>query len=433
MTEIAPQPTRTPDWVLALRSAAVGVARGWVQVWGLVRGWFTTAVRPRVAPLATVVSPAGWSVLLAGAVLLVVGLVFAWSELTFLALTLIAALAIAAVFLIGRAKYAVGVALSPERVVVGERALGELSVQNVGTGRAVATRMELPVGRGVAEFHVPGLAAQATETYTFAVPTSRRAVIVAGPAISVRGDQLGLLRRTIRWTEPTELFVHPRTVRLRPSATGLVRDLEGESTRTVTDSDISFHALRPYEPGDPLRHIHWRTTARTGRLMVRQFEETRRSQLLLVLSEDARHYADENEFELAVSLLASVGLQVIREGTALDVITERMRARTRTPQVLLDDCCRFEVAPERSADLRDFVREATKRFAPPSVVVIITGSRTAVRELRRLSTLFGQETREFVVRAELDAAPTAREIGTQTVATVGRLEQLVPVLSRVMA
>ena len=57
----------------------------------------------------------------------------------------------------------------------------------------------------------------------FVVPTSRRGVIQVGPATTVQGDPLGLMRRTLTWTERTELFVHPRTVALeslgrRPAA-----------------------------------------------------------------------------------------------------------------------------------------------------------------------------------------------------------------------
>ena len=147
-------------------------------------------------------------------------------------------------FVFGRLHYRVGIELQPARVVAGERALGRLVVENAGAATSTPSRLELPVGAGLAEFVVPALAPGAEHEELFAVPTNRRAVIVAGPAVSVRGDQLGLLRRTVRWTEPVELFVHPRTARLQPSAAGLVRDLEGEVTKTITNNDISFHALR---------------------------------------------------------------------------------------------------------------------------------------------------------------------------------------------
>ena len=102
---------------------------------------------------------------------------------------------ITAWILIGRAGYRVTIELSPRRVVAGERAFGRLLVANSGPRRSAAGRLELPVGRALAEFDIPALAPAQEHDELFAVPTARRAVISAGPAVAVRGDQLGLLRR----------------------------------------------------------------------------------------------------------------------------------------------------------------------------------------------------------------------------------------------
>ena len=69
---------------------------------------------------------------------------------------------------------------------------------------------------------------------------------------------------------------------------------------------MSFHAIREYTPGDSRRQIHWKSTAKTGQLMVRQFEESRRSRMAVVLSLALADYADEDEFELGVSAAASL-------------------------------------------------------------------------------------------------------------------------------
>src|SRR5680860_542835 len=196
--------------------------------------------------------------------------------------------------------------------------------------------MELPVGQGVAEFQLPSMKPKAEHEELFAVPTHKRAVIVAGPAESVRGDQLGLLRKALKWADAVELFVHPRTVRLVPSAAGLVRDLEGQVSKKITNNDIAFHALRPYVPGDDRRYVHWRTSARIGQLMVRQFEETRRSQLTMIHSTLTHLYASEDEFELAISVTASIAAQVIREGTQMNVVSESGMWRTQSVTSMLD-------------------------------------------------------------------------------------------------
>jgi uncharacterized protein (DUF58 family) len=389
------------------------------------------AVAEFCAPVTGVVSTVGWLVLAAAAVSLVIAFTFGWVEFAFLGFTLLAAVLVSIAFVFGRMHFRVGIELQPARVVAGERAFGRLLVTNAGGSPSAPSRIELPVGAGLAEFVVPSLAPEAEHEELFAVPTNRRAVIIAGPAVSVRGDQLGILRRMVRWTDPVELFVHPVTARLRPSAAGLVRDLEGEITKVITNNDISFHALRAYEPGDALRNVHWRTSARTGQLMVRQYEETRRSQLVLVQVTERAQYASDDEFELGVSVLASIGVQVIRDATRLAVLTESLPLRTATPTALLDDSSRIEPVDRRFPTVRDFVRDATKRLPAPSVVIAIGGSLLPLAEFRSIETLFGADTVTIAFRVELGASSTITKVAGTTVVTVGDLADLPRLVRRV--
>ena len=404
------------------------------------------AVRRALGPVVSIVSPLGWIVLGCAIVSIVAAALLGWSEFLYLGLTLAAGLLVASAFLIGRASFRVEVELSPRRVVAGERAFGRLLVTNTGTRRSSASRLDLPVGRGEAEFAIPPLApagsgAGAAHEELFAVPTARRAVIVAGPAVSVRGDQLGLLRRRVRWADPVELFVHPTTTLLAPSQSGLVRDLEGTVTSTLTNNDLAFHALRPYEPGDDQRYVHWRTTARTGQLMVRQFQETRRSELVLAQLVAGEGYGGADaaggvrdsgeEFELAVSIMASLAAQVVREKTRIRVVTETRELRTATVTTLLDDSCRLEPVAGLQTTPRDFIRETLARDAPPSVLVVVTGSATPIAELRAIEAAVGKETRLLGLRAELGGRPRIATVSRFRLLTVGELSDLPKLLRRV--
>jgi uncharacterized protein (DUF58 family) len=402
------------------------------------------AVRRALGPILLIVSPLGWIVLGCAAASVAAAVLLGWAEFLYLGLTLAGGLLAAAVFLIGRARFRVDIELSPRRVTAGERAFGRLLVSNTGARRSSATRLDLPVGRGEAEFSIPALAPEgsgstAEHEELFAVPTARRAVIVAGPAVSVRGDQLGLLRRRVRWADPVELFVHPTTTLLAPSQSGLVRDLEGTVTSTLTNNDLAFHALRPYEPGDDQRYVHWRTTARTGQLMVRQFEETRRSELVLAQLVAADGYADTGapsgdegvpEFELAVSIMASLAAQVVREKTRIRVVTETRELRTATVTTLLDDSCRLEPAIGLRTSPREFIREILARTAPPSVLVVVTGSATPINELRAIEAVVGQDTRLIGLRAELGGKPRISTVSRFRLLTIGELGDLPKLLRR---
>lgn len=401
---------------------------------------FTRAMEPVVAatkPLARwwriglqAVPTAGRIVLLGAIGCLIVGFWLHWSELVFAGATLAAALLIAVGFSIGRTTYAVTVELNPRRVSVGGRALGRIAVTNNGAKPVLPTRMELPVGRAHAEFQLPRLAPNELHDDLFAVPTNRRALILAGPATSVRGDQLGLFRRTQTWTDQIELFVHPTTTPLKASAQGLVRDLEGQATKTITNNDLAFHALRPYERGDSMKNVHWRTSARTGQLMVRQYQETRRSQLLLVMGCDLSHYADEDEFELAVSALASVGQHVIMEENEIVAGWDGGVLHTHNPVSLLDDTCRIEPVARQAKPLREVVRQAASRRLQPSVVLAVIGSKTPAQELRAVATLFSPDTVFTAIKADASAEPVLRKAGPITVASVRAVRDIPHMVAR---
>src|SRR5690606_2744820 len=108
-------------------------------------------------PVVGVVTPLGWIVAVLAVAAGVVGALLGWPEFSYLALTLGAGVVVALAFLAGRARFRVDVELSPRRVVAGERAFGRLVLTSTGARRSTPTRLELPVGRGVAEFGIPAV------------------------------------------------------------------------------------------------------------------------------------------------------------------------------------------------------------------------------------------------------------------------------------
>jgi uncharacterized protein (DUF58 family) len=386
----------------------------------------------RVGPILRTITPVGWVVIVLASTALVLSSVFGWQEFTYLGTVLAAAVVVATAFLFGRVSYGVLIELNPRRVVVGDRAMGRMVVTNTGQKTLPATRMELPVGTAVAEFSLPTMTAKAEHEELFAVPTNKRAVIIAGPAESVRGDQLGLLRRALQWADPVELFVHPKTVRLVPSAAGLVRDLEGQVSKKITNNDIAFHALRPYVPGDDRRYVHWRTSARIGQLMVRQFEETRRSQLTMIHATREDLYASDDEFELSISVTASIAAQVIRDGTQMNIVSEAGLWRTQTVTAMLDASCRIDpIGRGEFPTVREFARERTRRLLAPSVVMIVAGSLMSTADFRSIESLFESDTNQVAFHVVAGAEPKISSVAGLTIITIGALSDLTPLVRRI--
>ncbi|MGO3886363.1 MAG: DUF58 domain-containing protein, partial [Mycetocola sp.] len=333
---------------------------------------------------------------------------------------------LAALFLFGRSLFRVTIELSPRRVVAGERALGRLLVVNEAPLRSRPVLMEVPVGAGSIEFRVPSLRPDESHEELFAIPTSRRSVIVAGPARSVRGDALGLFRRAVSWTERIELFVHPITRPLNPAATGIMRDLDGQTTATVTNNDLAFHTLRDYITGDDVRFVHWRSSARTGSLMVRQFEETRRSRMTVFVSRDLAAYTDDegNDLELAIQAVASLATTMIRSGRAVSVVSEDLRCRSHTPEALLDDCSRLETVDAQGASLRERVHAVTKSDEQPGVLVLVAGAGVSMSEVRAAALLARQGTAVIHVEAVPGASARMGALAGMRSIRLGDLAQL---------
>ncbi|NTW42393.1 MAG: DUF58 domain-containing protein [Cellulomonadaceae bacterium] len=377
------------------------------------------------------VSGLGWATIVVGAVLTAGGWWLGWEEIAVVGTALLGAVAVALVLTVGRSTYAVDLDLSERRVTVGQRAVGRIEVRNTSRRRLLPAQIELPVGRRAADFHLPSLGPGATHEDVFAIPTTRRAVIVVGPVRSVRGDPLGLVGRRVHWTDAVDLYVHPELVPLMAASAGVLRDLEGQATRVVSDSDMSFHALRDYVPGDDKRHIHWKTSARIGTLMVRQFEDTRRTHTAVALATAARDFASDDEFELAVAAAASIGVQALRDERDLSFLAGGGPLRTDGYPALLDDCSSLALRPDgpRGDQLAAWVAKAA---ADASVAVLVTGSVANRRDLRSRAELIPVGVRTLVLTCRPGAQVEVASHGSLAVARIGALSDLPRVMRRVV-
>lgn len=395
-------------------------------------GELTDGPRTKLRPLTSVITPAAWILGITLIIAALGALRLDWTELAVAAWILLVLLGLCTLFVLGTHQLTARLDLTHDRVVVGERANGRLVLANESGRRSLPLTVELPVGHARADFELPSVAAHSEHEDLFAIPTSRRAVLTVGPVRAVRSDPLALLRREQRMTEEQLLYVHPRTVRIDGSAAGLIRDLEGQTVRKLSDSDVAFHALRAYVPGDDRRYIHWKTSARTGTLMVRQFEETRRSHLLVALSTRLDDYASDEEFETAVSIAGSLGLQTIVEGQTLSASTSIRQLRTSSTKRLLDQLSGVEF--ERQAPrLSEVARRLAREVSGASVAVIVCGSIVEAAEIRRARRFLPIDIRTVVVRSQENVDPTIRSMGDVSIATVGTLDDLPATMRRLSA
>ena len=370
------------------------------------------------------ITTSGRAVLLVGVLAWFGGWRLGWRELMIVAAACLLVDIAALAFTLGRESLEVALSLEPTRVTVGEPALGRVSVRNAGARQVLATRLEVSVGAGgLARIDPPSLGRDEEFSDVFVIPTQRRAVINVGPVRSVRGDPLALAQRELRWSDSIELFVHPYVELLPAVAAGWMRDLEGTPTNDLSPSDVAFHTLREYVPGDDRRNIHWRTSARTGTLMVRQFVDTRRAHLGIVLSSREDDYASDEEFELAVSVAGSLGASALAHEQQVTCTFDGRVLPTFARHKLLDALSGVE-ASSKGDNVVTAVRRVRHHLDAASVGVLITGSRVAIDHLRAASTWFPAHLGVVVVRMDPTGEAGLRLVGANRVVTVTKVSDL---------
>jgi hypothetical protein len=407
----------------------------------------------------------------------ILGAATGWREWTGIAVALAVLLVSAVLMALGRSSCTVDLDLPQNRFVVGEPASATMAVRNTANRRMLPLRMELEIAGVPVTVPVPALPVGGSHVLALPLPTGRRAVVELGPIRAVRGDVFGLIRRVVLWPVHRQVFVHPRTVRPGSAMPGFVRDLEGEESTLRTASDLSFHTLREYVPGDDRRFIHWKSSARNGTLQVREFLQTHRSLVAVVMSGRAADYyptsagdhrrggqeaggdrpaedpltgdpspppparvngveqaandqdhraPDDDEFEVAVSCAASVVAELVRERRDVATVVAGVPIRGATAEGVLDQFCAVDMGAN-APDLVFETRQAVRRYPRVSLVVLVFGSPVGSAQVRVAVRSCPAGASVLALRARAESSPhPVRLTGSNgsTVLTVADVEAL---------
>ncbi len=150
------------------------------------------------------------------------------------------------------------------------------------------------------------------------VPTHRRGPVSLGPWVLERVDPWGLMRRRVGEVEGVALLVVPR---VRPVSLAALPSALADFGGSAEMGTTTFATLREYVIGDELRHVHWRSSAKTGKLMMRQYVDVTRPRITLVLVAEERAYTAADEFEEAVDFIASLAAVASSSGLDVEVVT----------------------------------------------------------------------------------------------------------------
>ncbi len=266
--------------------------------------------------MSSVPTRQGWTVAASGVLAALIGRAFGVLELYVIAAAMLVAVAAAWIAVaVRRPRVAARRWIRPAVLTAGDTGRVEVVVES--TGRLPAPSFELvePVGPSrTARMAVDALPRRRAVSAGYRVPTERRGVLTGGPLPAIRQDVLGLARTTLAVAGQEELLVSPRAHLLTIPELGdgvLGRHLLALAQRL---GQGEFHSLRDYVEGDEPRSIHWRASARSDDLKVRQHTVEGLRRCLVVLDQHStgrqvRRLGGteiDEAFERAIEVAASV-------------------------------------------------------------------------------------------------------------------------------
>lgn len=187
----------------------------------------------------------------------------------------------------------------------------------------------------------------------------RRGVIRLHDLRVLLPDPFGLFQKCAKVTATAStLIVLPRRFPLPPIELpgGAAFKITGETNTNAIGNSGEFVGLRDYRPGDPLRQIHWKSWARTGRPIVKELEDTFYPRYALVLDTLSTDRTDDS-FEEAVSVAASFASAIDTSESLLDLMFIKNEAHIVTAGRGLDRAEKLlevlaGVTPERTTDFK---------------------------------------------------------------------------------
>jgi uncharacterized protein (DUF58 family) len=315
----------------------------------------------------------GLAALLAGIASLVLGLSLDWLSFDLVGLGLLVLVALGLLAVARPSRLVIDREIQPPRVPKGSPAIAFLSFANRGRRTIPLSVATQPFGALRVRTVIPRLRGGEHGTRAYRLPTTRRGIFDVDPVEVTRRDSFELFRLSRKHADTERIWVYPRVLGMRTLPVGQTRHLEGPSSDTSPQGNITFHRLREYVSGDDLRLVHWRSSAHAGRLLVRHNVDTSQPYTVVIFDQRPGLYTEES-FESAVDVAASVVVASavnkapvelrLTDGTVLG----GPRVRLATP--LIDHLTGVQATPDGSLES---VLLALRRARGGTTLVVVTG------------------------------------------------------------
>ncbi len=192
-------------------------------------------------------------------------------------------------------------------------------------------------------FFVTGLNPRSKTALYYTATCYQRGYFTSSSITLESSELLGLTRRRRTFQLPLNLTIYPRYYQMEglPVAEAAWADW-GSAVKSSAAAE--FYGSREYQYGDPLKHVHWRNTARVGHFMLKEFEEARQGSLTVAFETRGDFGTGrETTLEYSIKITASLAKLCTDSGHSIDIITGEIPLRNAGWREAMDYLARLRV------------------------------------------------------------------------------------------
>ena len=275
---------------------------------------------------------------------------------------------------------------APDSVTEDDLANVEFTVKNVSPLPVYNICIEDSLGAVSKEktkkFFLSSIPKKGSRNLTYDIQCAKRGKYILGPIKIYFFDILGMLSFSRRSPVYSTLYVYPRTfaVPTFPPLTKGNLPWFGVETRRVSGDEDEFFGTREYRQGDPIRRIHWLSTARKGQLIVKEFQSFSfyKATVVFVLNkEENEGQGKESVAEYTVRIASSVSKYLLKNNISLEIVAhagKMFHLPANRGIQYLDETMKFfaSVKPESRVRIGELAREFSPAVASDSTLIVIT-------------------------------------------------------------
>ncbi|MFC2071839.1 DUF58 domain-containing protein [Chloroflexota bacterium] len=199
------------------------------------------------------------------------------------------------------------------------------------------------------DFLIVSLSPRSMTVFSYTATCYRRGYYTSSSTTLQSSGPLGLIVRRRAFQLPLKLTVYPTYYQMEGLPVSDTAWVDwGHAVKSSAAAE--FYGSREYQYGDPLKHIHWRNTARLGHFMLKEFEQTSQGSVTIAFETRCDFGAGrETTLEYSIKIAASLAKLSADSGRSIDIIAGQIPLRNAGWREAMDYLAHLKVEEQAAS------------------------------------------------------------------------------------